>query len=204
MTPLGRESSRFAASAAKWLTSGVGSRATTSFRESNQTKVSAKAEALTLTILHLKSNPLAFGIATCLGIGSIPGAPGTYGSAVGVLLAGLLWNASPHSWTVPLAAAVACGLGVWSGTQLARSTGLQDPRIVVIDEIAGQFLTLSLVPFSWRAALVGFALFRFFDIVKPFPARRAERLPEGWGILLDDLVAGVYAMLALWLLVPRS
>jgi phosphatidylglycerophosphatase A len=77
---------------------------------------------------------------------------------------------------------------------MARSTGLKDPQFVVIDEVAGQLITLIAVPVSWKSLLLGFILFRGFDIVKPPPVRQLEHLPEGIGIVLDDVGAGLYAL----------
>ena len=77
---------------------------------------------------------------------------------------------------------------------MARATGLKDPQFVVIDEVAGQLITLVAVPVSWKSMLLGFILFRGFDIVKPPPLRQLEHLPEGIGIVLDDVGAGLYAL----------
>lgn len=77
---------------------------------------------------------------------------------------------------------------------MARATGLKDPQFVVIDEVAGQLITLIAVPVSWKSVLLGFILFRGFDIVKPPPVRQLEHLPEGIGIVLDDVGAGLYAL----------
>jgi phosphatidylglycerophosphatase A len=91
-------------------------------------------------------------------------------------------------------AAVAILIGIPAATQMARSTGLKDPQFVVIDEVAGQLITLIAVPVSWKSLLLGFILFRGFDIVKPPPVRQLEHLPEGTGIVLDDVGAGLYAL----------
>lgn len=163
--------------------------------------MSRKEKALNLTILPSKTEALSFSIASGLGIGLIPGAPGTYGSILAVVLAGLLAEVAPWPWVLPLATMCAGWAGIWSATRIARARGMKDPQFVVIDEITGQWLTLCVIwPFSWRYALAGLVLFRLFDIVKPFPARRAELLEEGWGIMSDDVVAALYAMLALWVL----
>lgn len=77
---------------------------------------------------------------------------------------------------------------------MARATGIKDPQFVVIDEVAGQLLTMIAVPVSWKSLLLGFILFRGFDILKPPPIRLLERLPRGTGIVLDDLGAGLYAL----------
>lgn len=136
-------------------------------------------------------------IATCGGVGYFPVAPGTAGSAVAVAIAAAV-DAIPGGppWLrllLILGAAVLFWIGVWAATRAERFFGKIDPRQVVIDEVAGQFLTLAAVPnASWLWLAAGFLLFRLLDIVKPFPARRAERLPGGWGIMTDDLIAGAY------------
>jgi phosphatidylglycerophosphatase A len=96
---------------------------------------------------------------------------------------------------------VIAALGVWSATTAARFWSVSDPQRVVIDEVSGQHLTyvLALAPLNWKYLLLGFILFRVFDIWKPFPARQAESLPGGWGIMADDWVAGIYAAIGLWL-----
>jgi phosphatidylglycerophosphatase A len=134
-------------------------------------------------------------IATALGAGYAPKAPGTAGSAVGLLL----WIALPHSLAMQLAAiAVITIAGVWSGTIAEGHFNKRDPGQVVVDEVAGMMVTLVLNPIAgplWT--LVAFGLFRAADIVKPFPVNLLERLPGGTGIMADDLMAGVYANLAL-------
>jgi len=135
--------------------------------------------------------------ATFLGTGLLHPGPGSWGSAATVLLWWLVsgWI-NPH-WqaaTTVLLAAVAILVGIPAATQMARSTGLKDPQFVVIDEVAGQLITLIAVPVSWNSLLLGFILFRGFDIVKPPPVRQLEHLPEGTGIVLDDVGAGLYAL----------
>jgi len=141
-------------------------------------------------------------IATCFGMGYCPVAPGTAGSAVGLALvaAAELMPLSRTWLRVLLTGALLSILvvGVWAAAEAERHFGRPDPRQVVIDEVAGQMLTLLAWPdSSWKGLLAGFVLFRFFDIVKPFPARRAERLGGGWGIMMDDVAAGVYGFAAL-------
>jgi phosphatidylglycerophosphatase A len=107
-----------------------------------------------------------------------------------------------------LLAAVAILVGIPAATQMARATGLKDTQFVVIDEVAGQLITLIAVPVSWKSLLLGFILFRGFDIVKPPPVRQLEHLPEGIGIVLDDVAAGLYALVIMQLalhfgLLPR-
>ena len=133
-------------------------------------------------------------LATAFGAGFMPKAPGTLGSAVGLLL----WFLLPASaWAQACAIALVVIAGSWSADVAERHFGRHDPGQVVIDEVAGMLITLFLNPFSWFSATVGFLLFRAADIVKPFPARRLERLPGGLGIMADDVMAGIYANLGL-------
>jgi len=134
-------------------------------------------------------------IATAFGSGYSPVAPGTAGSAVGVLLFWPLASA-PWPWQVAAAAAVFL-VGVAASSRLARAIGVEDPGVVVVDEVAGQWITLVGLPFTPAVAFAGFVLFRLMDVVKPWPARDLERLHGGWGIMADDVAAGVLAHLAL-------
>jgi len=142
--------------------------------------------------------------ATFFGIGRIKPGPGTWASAATVLLwaaAGILvppaWR-----WAVALAAAVFVTFtGIAAATCVVRATGLKDPQIVVIDEVAGQLIALVAAPFTWQCLLAGFILFRAFDILKPPPVRQLESLPEGWGVMFDDVAAGLFAFLVLQALV---
>jgi phosphatidylglycerophosphatase A len=207
-----------------------------------------------------KKPKLAYAIATALGVGYLPQAPGTFGSLVGILTIGLcaifflrptsLAGLSPfhvlsdarfmdkhflvpgsdiHNtmlWLPIFSAAVLlvilAAIGVWSSSKAAAYAGIKDPQFVVIDEVAGQHLTLMLplIPIAlpnlhshmdlstfaifsalslvnWKYLLLGFLFFRIFDIWKPFPVRRLENLPGGWGIMADDWMAGVYAAILL-------
>jgi len=99
-----------------------------------------------------------------------------------------------------LLALLATLIGIPAATIVARESVRKDPQNVIIDEVAGQWLTLAAAAPDWRHALAGLALFRLFDITKPWPARRLERLPAGWGIMLDDLAAGLYAAIVLLIL----
>jgi phosphatidylglycerophosphatase A len=157
---------------------------------------------------------LALAIATVCGIGHIPVGPGTWGSVVGVALYCFLRSrvalsapdAFPgvHSlrllpaWLITAAIAL---LGVWAADRTAKFLRTKDPQCVVVDEVSGQFLTYvaALAPPNWKYLLLGFILFRVFDIWKPFPARQAESLPGGWGIMADDWMAAVYAAAGLWI-----
>jgi phosphatidylglycerophosphatase A len=110
----------------------------------------------------------------------------------------LLWLLLPASaWIQLIAIALVVIAGTWSAGVAERHFGKHDPGQVVIDEVAGMLITLFLNPAGWFSAAVGFLLFRAADIVKPFPARRFERLPGGLGIMADDVMAGIYANLAL-------
>jgi len=137
----------------------------------------------------------AFTIATGLGSGYSPFAPGTAGSLVGLLL---FWPM--RSWPLlwQLTACVALFLvGTLCATRVAKRVGREDPGIVVVDEIVGMWVALLLVPFSAWTAAAGFVLFRAMDVVKPYPANRIDRRVEGGlGVVGDDLVAGLYAGLA--------
>lgn len=89
-------------------------------------------------------------------------------------------------------------VGVWAAGEAEKYFGRTDPGQVVIDEVVGQMLTVLLIPHAtWKWLLGGFLLFRAFDIVKPFPARQAERIPRGWGIMVDDVIAGLYGLAVL-------
>jgi len=193
----------------------------------------------------------ALAIATVLGVGYIPKAPGTFGSLVAIPLAivthpvslitvvGVLFfgggigidlpmfegHSAPVLLLIPSLAAllVVSLIGVWSSSRVSEYAGVKDPQYVVIDEVSGMFLTLvlAIVPFglptrlvpsdfasafalysalsllNWKYLLAGLILFRVFDIWKPWPVRRLENLPGGWGIMADDWMAGVYAAILL-------
>jgi phosphatidylglycerophosphatase A len=134
-------------------------------------------------------------IATAFGAGYAPIAPGTFGSAVGAVL----WLVLPQTfWLQVLAIVVISLAGAWSGSVAEEHFARRDPNQVVVDEVAGMMVTLLLNPvggYGWMA--VAFLLFRAADIVKPFPVNRLEGLPGGIGIMADDVMAGVYANLAL-------
>lgn len=139
-------------------------------------------------------NSIAIALATALGAGFAPKAPGTFGSAVGLLL----WWLLPASPVVQFVAIVVVfAAGAWSGSVAERHFGKSDPGQVVIDEVLGQLITMWMNPVGWGGALAGFLLFRAMDIVKPYPANRLEALHGGLGIMADDAMAGVYANLAL-------
>lgn len=144
-------------------------------------------------------NSLGVGIATVGGVGWFPIAPGTAGSAVGVAIYLLT-----RGWSAPaqigLLIAVTA-IGVWAASVAETALKKEDPGPVVIDEVAGQLLTLLLTGVGWKGAIAGFFIFRLFDILKPFPARQLERLHGGLGIMADDLMAGAYGLAVMLLLI---
>jgi phosphatidylglycerophosphatase A len=158
-------------------------------------------------------------IATAFGLGYLPKAPGTFGSLLSVALMAAWWSPlvpyrsldlyiAGHYFVVAQGAALTLfillvsGVGVVVASRVATYVGNKDPQIVVIDEVSGQLISYlgigAAVP-NWKYLLLGFILFRVFDIWKPFPARQAESLPGGLGIMADDWIAGIYAALGLWI-----
>jgi phosphatidylglycerophosphatase A len=136
-------------------------------------------------------------VGTFFGIGRLRPGPGSWASAATVLLWASLAYALAPSLRMPSAIALALVVtlvGIPAATQVARGSGIKDPQFVVIDEVAGQLVALIAVPLTWKSFLAGFILFRAFDIVKPPPVRQLEALPEGTGIMLDDVAAGLYAL----------
>jgi phosphatidylglycerophosphatase A len=154
-------------------------------------------------------------IATALFTGYLPWASGTFGSLAGLLV--LLIPGAEQPLTLALMILLGAAVGIPAAAAVARSEGnrlspvaaatkrafqpgeheVPDPSIVVIDEVVGMWITLFLIPKTVVAYLLGFALFRVMDILKPQPARALERIPQGWGIMLDDVVAGLYANVGL-------
>jgi phosphatidylglycerophosphatase A len=151
-----------------------------------------------------KSLP-AWAVATFFGAGFLKPGPGTYASAATVALwlltAFLLHHNTSHLLIATLLAlALSIALGIPAATRVARESQRKDPGFVVIDEVAGQLIALLFLPPDWPHALLALVLFRFFDILKPPPIRRLEALPEGTGIVVDDLAAGVYALIVVQLI----
>lgn len=140
----------------------------------------------------------AWSVSTFFGVGFLRPGPGTYGSAA----AALLWYGAVHgsrNGTALLAgtasaAVLATLVGIPAATIAARESGREDPGFVVVDEVAGQWFALFGVRPDWKHAALAFALFRLFDITKPWPIRKLEELPGGTGIMLDDVAAGLLAM----------
>ena len=142
---------------------------------------------------------LALFIATAGYLGYFPIAPGTVGSGGGLLVFALLLPVRSSLVEVAVILGL-CVAGVWAAQVAARHFGGEDPGPVVIDEVVGMLVTLAFVPVSAAAAVAGFFLFRVFDILKPYPASRFELLPGGWGVMADDVMAGIYANLGLRLM----
>jgi phosphatidylglycerophosphatase A len=136
-------------------------------------------------------------LALWFGCGKVPVAPGTAGTLGAIPLYLLL---RPHGTiAVAIGALAITAIGVWSAGVVAKQTGLKDPQIVVIDEVAGYLVTVLTAPPTWTGVIAGFVVFRVLDQLKPFPARLAEkRLPGGWGIVMDDVLAGAWGALVLW------
>ena len=150
------------------------------------------------TIQHQPTTKWAFVVSTFFGAGYGKPGPGTWGSVAAVLLwAAFAWGVHPATQTLYLALLAAIALSVITGvpaaTIAARESGRKDPQFVVIDEVAGQWIALLGCPIDLRHMFISLALFRLFDITKPFPIRKLENLPEGWGIVFDDVAAGLYA-----------
>jgi phosphatidylglycerophosphatase A len=138
-------------------------------------------------------------LATGFGSGLAPRAPGTVGSLV-ALLPWWLWLRALPPWHYALVLGCAFALGVWAADRVIEQLGSPDPGVVVWDEFVGLWLALLLAPPGWAWMLAGFALFRLFDIWKPWPVRWADRAVHGgFGTMLDDLLAGAYAWMALQL-----
>ena len=135
--------------------------------------------------------------ATFFGTGYLRPGPGSWGSAATVLVWWLIARGISNAHQPYVCAALALfaiAIGIPAATLVARAFGKKDPQFVVIDETAGQLITLIAAPLTWKCLLVGFILFRAFDIVKPPPIRLLERFPEGTGIVVDDVGAGLYAL----------
>lgn len=133
-------------------------------------------------------------------VGFAPVAPGTVGAAAAIPVF-LLLRLAGSAW---LEIAVCAGIvvaGAWSAKRTEALLGVEDPGLVVIDEVVGMFVSLLFLPATWPVVAAAFVAFRLFDIVKPWPAGRLERVPGGWGVMADDVMAGVYANLAVQVLV---
>ncbi|HWA94649.1 MAG TPA: phosphatidylglycerophosphatase A [Terracidiphilus sp.] len=147
----------------------------------------------------------AWTISTFFGAGLGKPGPGTWGSVAAVLVWAayvLAVHPSAHALLVALFIGIAASIafGVPAATVTARESGREDPGFVVIDEVAGQWIALIGSLATWQHGLLALVLFRIFDVLKPFPIRKLEKLPEGWGIVFDDVLAGLYALVVATLL----
>ena len=144
----------------------------------------------------------AWAVATALGAGRLKPGPGTWGSVAALaawfaVAYGTHASATAVMWGTLAAAVLATLVGIPASTIVERESGREDPGFVVIDEVAGQWIVLIGTPVNWEHALLGLALFRLFDIVKPWPVRKLERLPAGTGIMLDDVAAGILGLIVM-------
>ena len=156
-----------------------------------------------------RKTPWAWSVASFFGVGLTKPGPGTWGSVAALLLWGAiawLFHPTPNGLLVVVSIGVAISIaaGVPAATISARESGRHDPQFVVVDEVAGQWIALLGSSASLKHGLIALILFRLFDITKPFPVRQLEKLPEGWGIVFDDVAAGLYALgvaslLRLWI-----
>lgn len=148
---------------------------------------------------HSVSHRLVVAIATGAYVGYIPPAPGTLGSVIGLLF---LWPLEAGTVQVLVTLGL-IGVGIVVAGRAEEIMGTRDPSAIIIDEIAGIAVATMLVPSRFLERAVAFVLFRLFDVIKPFPIQHAERLPGGFGIVGDDLIAGVYAnlLIQVWLLI---
>ncbi len=140
---------------------------------------------------------LHYTLATGLGLGYSPVAPGTAGSILAVVSAYFLIKG--NIVILLIATLVVTAIGTYSSTFVENDLGSEDPSIVVIDEIAGMWISLIFLPVTPWLYLSAFVLFRLFDVVKPFPINSLQKLPGGWGIMFDDVLAGIYSLLILQL-----
>jgi phosphatidylglycerophosphatase A len=147
---------------------------------------------------------ISLAIAT-VGVGYLPLAPGTWGSMVGVLIFLLYTNFvtfagySMIAWIVFIVAV--CAVGIWASAQAERIFDEEDPQRVVVDEVAGQLIAYSPVAvLDWKHLLIGFVLFRLFDIWKPYPINKLQDLHGGFGVMADDILAGIYAAMIIYTL----
>jgi phosphatidylglycerophosphatase A len=148
-----------------------------------------------------RRNPGAFLVATWFGCGYAPKAPGTAGSLAGLAIAIALYYLGYGRGALLILTAILLAPGIWSASVVAKETNTTDPHIVVVDEVVGQWITLlGAATFNWRTYLAAFVLFRLLDVWKPAPARQLESLPGGWGIVADDVMAGLYGALGIFVL----
>ena len=151
-----------------------------------------------MTARSLRSR-LAVALASFGYVGFAPVAPGTAGAAAAIPLF-LLLRWADSSWLEIAVCAVMVVAGAWSARLTERALGVEDPGVIVIDEVVGMLVSLIFLPGTWPVIAAAFVAFRVFDIVKPWPAGRLEHVPGGWGVMADDVMAGVYANLTIQIL----
>jgi phosphatidylglycerophosphatase A len=134
---------------------------------------------------------VAFVLASVFGAGYAPVASGTVGSFVTVVA---IWLLPVTPWRILVALVAVTVVGIWAGSRVERALGRKDPGVIVIDEVAGMLLSVILLPPTIPVLVTAFLLFRLFDIWKPFPARESQVLTGGLGVMVDDLIAGFYAL----------
>ena len=147
------------------------------------------------------SSRFASAIATWFGCGYAPVAPGTAGSLAAVLIALALHGWSGwQAWSFGVLAVALLAPGIWAAGVVARLVGKKDPGLVVVDEVIGQWITIAgATALNWQSWILAFALFRIFDIWKPAPVRQLEKLPGGTGIVADDVMAGIYGAIVIFI-----
>ncbi len=145
----------------------------------------------------MNNRRLALALASWAGAGYFPVAPGTVGSIAAAVVAWALLSVTGWpAWTLAGLAVALCPAAAWASRIAEESCGREDPGFIVVDEVVGQWLSLALIdPSNWKHWVAAVALFRVFDITKPPPLRRLEKLPRGWGVVADDAAAGLYAMM---------
>lgn len=137
-------------------------------------------------------------IATGFGLGYSPLAPGTAGSLLALLMAFFIFR---ENYVILISAAIIFfGIGIVSATFVEKDQGSEDPGLIVVDEMVGMWIGLLFVPRLWWTFLLAFLLFRLFDILKPFPINAVQKLNNGWGIIMDDVLAGIYTLVTMHLL----
>ncbi len=145
---------------------------------------------------------LATLIATWFGAGLLPKAPGTWGSLAALPFAWAILILFPGTLPLLIASVALLVVGAWASTLHSETLGVHDAGEIVVDEVVGQWIVLAIAPFSPLGWLAAFLLFRMFDVLKPWPISWLDKNIEGgWGIMLDDVLAGVFAALSLWLIV---
>ncbi len=135
-------------------------------------------------------------IASCFYIGYIPGAPGTYGSLFALLLISQ-FEILTNIFSIILFILI----GLIFSTLMEKQSKKRDDQRIIIDEFAGMLITFYLVPINFLYLVLGFVLFRLYDIFKPYPIKKLQKLPAGWGIMVDDILAGIYARIVLYIII---